>query len=327
MRPPAATATATALSLTRPYLPRAVAIKCTPPLHDIHQSSAVLAALKKRFGAVEHWRNLRYDLANPRPGVALAVFGSADAAARVVQCSPFKCAIEVGGGVHGEGVLRCDIEGSSSEAEPDGDVVQHRRREVQARQDFPALLKAEESERGASAEEWGQHTPSTTKSQGAILSLLENLSGTDAAEGSSLLETEPRYSRRRDEAGKRSFSTSAVRSGTWPPVVAQPEPRVLHFTLHAEATRQDMLAGVRKHPCHGPFEVHARTAVARDVLARAPLRGLADLTLRRERKGWKEVGLARRRNVPPRLDLFKLWEKGRRKREEEEEEARGEDEK
>ena len=86
----------------------------------------------------------------------------------------------------------------------------------------------------------------------------------------------------------------------------------MEFVVHAEPSRVDLEAGVAKHPCHGPFEVHVRTQVAGSVAARAPCRGLADLTLRRERKGWKDINRARKRAGMGGKSLREIWEEGQK---------------
>ncbi|KAF2150633.1 hypothetical protein K461DRAFT_270050 [Myriangium duriaei CBS 260.36] len=322
------------LSITRPYASRAVALKFTPPLHNIHQSGAVLAAIRRRFGEVDAFRNLRYDLLHPSPGVALAVFRHHKAAQRIVRESPMRCAVQIGGGMHGEGVVGIELGGGEESAEVPREIERER-------VEFPAQV-VREAKAVDGGEEWGQ-------SRGAVLRALkeetvpETETGTGDARGTimSLLdgyglkvESEGgRYSRsRRDDAvveessdstaedstgsttsdsethstvnpsasipsQRRPFSTTASRqdSDTAPSTSPLTTPTTLMFTIYAEPSRVDFASRILKHPCHGPFEVHARTAVARSVAARAPLRGLADLSLRRERLSWKDVSRGRKR--------------------------------
>ncbi|TKX22767.1 hypothetical protein C1H76_4801 [Elsinoe australis] len=98
------------LSITRPLAPRAVAINIKPRLHNILQSSALLSVLKRRYGEVEHFKNYRYNYHEPRPHICIAIFKDATSAEKLIRSSPLTFKVEIGGGVHGEGVVHCDLE-------------------------------------------------------------------------------------------------------------------------------------------------------------------------------------------------------------------------
>lgn len=302
--------------IPRPYLPRFLALKFNPPLHNISHSSAVLSALTSSFGPLDSFRNLRYDLRSPRPGVVLAVFRDQLAAQRVVDASPLRCKLVE----EGEEQWRCEFPGHHPVGSGRQDVQWNGEGEVS----FPQAERRMEGRVDGDGVE-GEGKP------GAKAALMAILDGFYAEEADGR-----RYSRRGDGIASTSTgidgsagqtTTGPVRKYSTSRALAMEDsrtadrrPRTLRFTLFAEPARVDLAAAAKKHPCHGPFDVHARTSIARSVGSKAPLRGLEDLSLRRDRRSWKDVGRAAKR-VPGKIHeggLQGLWEEGRRLRGEEE---------
>ncbi|PNS19464.1 hypothetical protein CAC42_7308 [Sphaceloma murrayae] len=94
------------LQISRPLSPRAVALHISPRLHNISQSTYLLSLLRSKFGEVEYYKNYRYNRHERRPGIVIAVFRNAEDAKRLVKGAPWTLKVEVGGGVHGEGVIQ-----------------------------------------------------------------------------------------------------------------------------------------------------------------------------------------------------------------------------
>ncbi|KAF4553357.1 Hypothetical protein D9617_7g030840 [Elsinoe fawcettii] len=155
-----------ALSITRPLSSRAVTLFLTPRLHNIHQSSALLTALKKTYGEVEHFRNYRYNQHDVKPNLCAVIFREARDAQRLIRARNLRFSVVIGEGVHGEGVSSWELEERDTrdeeeldeglEWEEEGEVENEREERRKVRPEFGSELQVKEGERWGQGEDgWG----------------------------------------------------------------------------------------------------------------------------------------------------------------------------
>ncbi|KAG8624288.1 hypothetical protein KVT40_007355 [Elsinoe batatas] len=140
------------LSITRPLSGRAVTLFLTPRPHNILHSSALLTALRKTYGEIEHFRNYRYNYHDVRPNLFVAIFREARDAQRLIRARNLRLTLEVGGGVHGEGVEGWDlreVDGEGREKEEEEgfedveDEAEHETRSEEPREKVRRKLRPE----------------------------------------------------------------------------------------------------------------------------------------------------------------------------------------
>lgn len=267
--------------LSRTITGRAVHLRILPRIENIAQSREILR-LMQRFGEVEMYRNLRYDLLT-MPNAALVVFKSGESAHRLLRQSPLRFTMQF----DQSGNAYSGYEGKKQPAWTSHGADEAREQKTSF---------AESSTRGLDQE---RITPTSSPA----LNPWSNNHPAPFPSGAWGLS----------HGQERRLSTAQPRRQPLPlapPDTPPTEPRM--YQLQVNVSRFNHRNHINGNPYNGSFAIDTKSAVHEELAKKVPLIGLSQVDITKMEKPWKTQNTHREIEIRARKPLRQMLEWGKR---------------